>query len=192
MKKLILFLILFIAFIPLTLAEETNNNIETEANKGTLVLKGCVTTQCKIDAAREEAFVKVEYSKDLSWAPSIDPYFKENQIAKKTGTKTFKNRLVTFFGDGGYCVKEFSSVNTFCFDKGGALEEVHYDLNDGYPKKIFMYNYPASNLESIGYSISPSEGFVFMPNGILKQYCKGRVCFDQKGSVNNIRDSIEF
>ncbi len=156
------------------------------------VLQGAVQESWTTNKARNEAFRGMPYNKNLRWAPTRDPYYKENMKAKKKNLTRIKNRNITFFSCGGYAVYEDNSINTFYFNDHGKLFSVGYDVGNNFPVKTYKYKYPQGNIYTVSIEVSKNNSYIFEPTGELIYHWVGNNCYDRRNKLYMTRYLVKY
>ena len=170
-------------------------------------LQGGVEKVWTVDSAREEAFKDAKEYVDLSWASPIDPNLIENKQAINNNQEKIKNRLITTFYNGCYCVKILDENNynkAYYYYPSGELAAIDFekyntstnfqDVEQGkdlsFPIKTYKHSYPSGQIMSLGITVKENDSYVFKPSGELDVHWVGNCCYDLNGNVVAIRDLL--
>lgn len=156
------------------------------------VLQGQIQENWTVENARSAAFHNIPYKKNMNWAPAIDPYYKENMIARANNQTRVGNRIITYFSSGNYAVYEDNSINTFYFKANGMLYAVEYDVGKSYPSKSYKYSYPSGELYTVSIEVYRNKSFIFDPDGTLLFNWDQNNCYDKNGNLHMTRYVVRY
>jgi len=175
----------------------TSNTVHSQT-----VLKATIKKIWTVDSARQEAFLNLEKTKDLSMFDYIDPNFIENKQSINNKQFEVNNRKLTFFSKGNYTVRvlEDDLFNKgFTYDLSGKLKYISfyvYAINIKnvdeykkvnskliYPYKVYWYLYPEGYIDFVEICINKNDAYIFMKDGSLNAHWIGNKGYDINGKV---------
>lgn len=166
-------------------------------------LQATVEKTWTVDSAREEAFRDLKEWVDTDQFPKIDPNLIENRIGINQGKGRVKDRIITVFDTGDYCIynltdDKLGDAKFLYYSKDGSLFAVELQTGSKYPKKGYKYttiNEPAlsrkkGQLVIVTLRVSDIDGYIFKPNGTLDSHWVGNNCYEVDGSSCGTRQSF--
>ena len=143
-----------------------------------------------VETARIESFSNIDRKIDVE---KYSSKFKDNDYEsnKKNIAKNklkLRNRKICFYSNGTYSVTYKSDLDVaFYYDKNGLLIYLEYELNDDFPRKSVSYDIQGE-LNSVIFSPSEYEQFIFDKNGKLIAHWIGNNGYNEKGELFGTRN----